>query len=223
MRAHFRADAGVLAPGGGVAADGGAVDTFNDANGNTNLAAPSAAARPTYHSSGFNGGSQPYLTFGSNNYLYNAAASFGGTVSGLSFFWVGKSASSASNRYVMNYVSGADQIQIYINGTTNLPSDYIPGSGGGFITGTITSVAAHLHLTAWDGSTLKHYVGSTQDATGSCTHAALADGAAIAVGATTGGAAVLLGDCAEFGWSRVALTANERTALAAYATARYGV
>lgn len=223
MRSFFRADAGVLAPGGGAAADGGAVDTFTDANGNTSLAAPSAAARPTYHASGFNGGSRPYLTFAANNYLYNAAASWGGTVGGLSFYWIGKSASSASNRYAMNYVSGADQIQLYINGTTNLPSDYIPGSGGGFITGTVTSVDAHLHLSWWDGTTLKHYVGATQDATGGCTHAALADSGAIAFGATTGGAAVLLGDCAEFGWRRTALSSDERTSLNAYATARYGL
>jgi hypothetical protein len=216
LRGWYRAD--------DLVTTGSAVTTWTDKSGvGNNLTDGGVAGRRPTLASGFNGGSQPYVSFnGSSNWLSGATFSWGATASPCTYAVIGTYQTYVASENwisynftnVLRYRSSIGGMQFGAGNPQNLT--------GGDSSDT-PSPASFLVMGVWTGSANFLYYGTTQKNTGANTNAAPADGAALAVGATSGGAAFAEFQAAEIIIMRAAITADERTSLAAYAASRYGV
>ncbi len=215
LRGWYRADMGLTLVGSDV-------DAWADQSGNGNhLPAGGAGNRPLYVATGFNGGAQPYVQGdGVAEYFLRTVFSMGAAVGAFTVAYVCKALSGTNGRALWQYGTSVPPYVITTGGTA-LPN--ILGINNVPSTGTSVLTTARLSTYWWDGATQKIYAGATQEDSDANANAGPADGGRFSVIAGTTGSVPINMQVAEAIVMRAALTPAELAALAAYATARYGV
>jgi hypothetical protein len=205
---------------------GSDIDQVPDLYGSgTTIIAPAASNRPLLVAGALNG--QPVMRHasGGNDYLRATSFSWGGTVGGMTAWFVAVTSTTGLVRYLFDYLA-TDRILFYA-GTTQIPTLQITGTGGASVAaGSDTTATARLWTAWWNGSRLRIYSGSTQVADVASTHAAFADSGSMNVGSSNTGGTPWVGDIAQCGFVRRAITVgagSELESLHAYAQSRWGV
>jgi hypothetical protein len=213
-RGRFLSDAGVTLVGSDVSA-------WADQSGIGNHLTDggSAARRPLFVASDAGFGGKPVLHFdGVAEWLSKAAFSWGGVTTTYTWWFVVKTISLSNLKYLGQY---------------NAASPYFPGSATGHqsmndngalsTTTTDLTAAAKLFCGVKGGGTQRLYVGTALEDSDANATVGEADGGALGLMATSGGAGFMEAKLAAFGVMRSAITADELAALKAWASWKYGV
>jgi len=198
---------------------GSDVTTWTDKSGVGNHFTDGGVAtrRPLLVSSAAAFGGQPVVRFGGVDDFLTRAFSWGAAVNVYSVTLIFERLDSAVNDGLWRFGSSG-QFPYGRVTTTDVAQHAINGVAS--VTGTTNIASPRCTTFWWDGSNLRVYNGSTQDANTPATATLPADGTAFDLGQALGTFANM--DVAEVIICRAALTTDELASLAAYSTARYG-
>jgi len=212
LRGRYRADLGITLVGPDV-------DAWADQSGIGNdLSAPAAGARPLYVASGFNGSPYPYLELdGTAERLTRTVMSWGGVTTSYSLAFIMQVVTASATDILFQYAGS------YPYGPGAAGGQLSMNDNGAVSTSTTAITTPKLIAFTKGGGSQTVYVGETQEDDDANATAGEADGGSISIGAQSSGANFFNVRIAELILMRSKLTAAERTALYAYARARYGV
>jgi len=197
----------------GVTQSGGFVSQWSDQIGTAHLVQGTGANQPAYNATDAAYNNQPTLqSTAVNMFLASGAAA---STQAFTIWLVGEF-STASGTMVGLVVGASARPAIYrAGGNVTIDANTVLGSG-------VSSAAKHATLGVYNGGS--SFVGVDNWLTGGVSGAAgAANGIAIAVFAYTNGTFGTVGKCAEMIIQSGTPTAAEKTAMAAYFTARYAV
>jgi hypothetical protein len=179
--------------------------------------------RPTLNATGFNSGSQPYLS-SAGDYLRDTSFSWGAAAGAITYVMIGVVTSGGVVRYFFDYTPDAGTNRFYnYSSAANVLLASGAGAGIGTSTGTSSTTTARLFWSRWTGSAQSVGSGGTQEDSDANTHAAFADNGSLTVAASFNAGTGFQGHIAEVIVMRAALSAGELASLSSYASTRYGV
>lgn len=195
------------------------VDAVADQTGNGNhLVAAAAGNRPLYEAAGF-GGQPSMLLDGAAEWMRKTSFSWGAAVSAYTVVIIGTAVTTTNGDIPWAYGASNEPRTEHTVGAKNRHR----GPGAVIADSTSNATVAGVWTWTWTGAAQSAYRGTTLEAGPTANaNAAPADGGTFSIGASVSGSACANIRVARALVMRAAITADERTALAAYA-ARYGL
>jgi hypothetical protein len=198
---------------------GAAVTSWTDLSGVGNTFLPQFVAnQPAYSATGFNGTSEPYVTFnGVDDRVRVASFSWGGDPTTQTVAVVYRDVTTTASRRVTGYLGTVvADIRQQVAGP-----QYVVGAGT--VSGNLAMSSARLVIGSYDGANLRLYIGSSLNAGPTALVTTVTTGGSFDIGSASGGGSYANVEVAAVFIMRAAITAGEVASLYAYAASRWGV